>query len=348
LITQTGVVKWDKYKMRIVLFILLLPWILTCSMYTWAATRSDVTGQNFDDLAAEDAVNVAIMRQQGEQIYALQQQQQALINAQRQANLVAAEIAKWNASVAVITNKTSVALQKLSLQCDPQINDLISNQSKLEQVLTNLEVQDGIENERNNHNRAKQMFQPKDPWRKLNGTVCNAKDINWLQFTGKIIEIRPNGILLHGKFGQPVEESAWYECDYYVDNFPNQKYPLADDEEITTSYNCVAHLDEGSQSTYVYTNTTIDMRVHTVRRLDYGKIVDSPPQELANKWTYRLTYSSTGASTFTKNIVETGKQISAIKAKLAQLQSEYADKSKVINAECDTEIKDLPNVFAKV
>ena len=54
-----------------------------------------------------------------------------------------------------------------------------------------------------------------------------------------------------------------------------------------------------------------------------------------------------GVSTFTQHIVETEKQISAIEAKLAQLQTEYADKSKVINAECDAEIKDLPNVFAK-
>ena len=134
------------------------------------------------------------MRQQGERIYALQQQQQALLNAQRQANLVAAEIAKWNAAVAVITNKTSVALQKLSLRYDPQILDLISNQSKLEQVLTNLEVQDGIENERNNHERAKQMFQPKDPWRKLNGIVCNAKDIDRVHFSVPVHEL----VLGHG------------------------------------------------------------------------------------------------------------------------------------------------------
>jgi len=286
------------------------------------------------------------MRQEGLLIAAQLQQQQEFLAAQREANLQAAEMAKWNDAVAVIKNKRDDALAKLSSQYNPTISDLISKQFGFQQSLSNLWEKDNIEANQIAHERAKQIFQPTHPWRSLDGKVYNAKDTNWLQFTGKIIEIRPNGILLSGAFGQPLED-GWYKGDYYVDNFPNRKYAMADNEEISTAYNCVAHLDIES-STYVYTNTTIDLRVHTVRRLDYGKIVDSPPQELVNKWTYPISYSSlNGNSTLTKQIIETEKQKSDVDAKLVLLQSEYADKCASVNAECDAEIKDLPNVFAK-
>ena len=120
---------------------------------------------------------------------------------------------------------------------------------------------------------------------------------------------------------------------------------MADEETITSPMNFVAHLGEAS-SVYQYTNTTIDLRVNTVRRLDYGKVVASPPPDLAKKWT-TIVISSDANSQITEQLNENEKEQSAIESKLSQLNSDFGKERDPIAAEFDTKIKDVPNVFAQ-
>jgi hypothetical protein len=279
-----------------------------------------------------------------EELLAEQKRQQAIFAAQRQANLEAAEKAEWDEAVAWINHQRDEALAKLNAEYDPIISDLLSKIAALKQKATQLEDKRSQSEQENAHLRAKQLFQPKDPWRMLDGKIYNAKDTQWFLFTGTVLEIKQGGILLHGSFGPPLEAN-FGECDYFVDNFPNQIYSMVDGETITFPMNLVAHF--GGRSTYQYTNTTIDLRVHTVRRLDYGEIVDSPPPDLVKKWSNQIIIASDDNPQLTDEINDAKRQQSLVEFKLSQVKDEYSQKSASINAEDEAKITDLPNVFAK-
>ncbi len=116
--------------------------------------------------------------------------------------------------------------------------------------------------------------------------------------------------------------------------------------------NLVAHMSEKA-STYQFTNTTIDLRVNTVRRLDYGKIVTSPPSDLAQKWNNILIGSGDNPE-ITKALADNQEQqaeakeeLGAIESKLAQINSDLDKECEPIVAEYEAKIKDVPNVVAK-
>jgi hypothetical protein len=243
---------------------------------------------------------------------------------------------KYSSSIAELEAQAAIAKQKIQ---------------QLGQKASELEGQRSQSEAENAHLRAKQLFQPKDPWRKLDGKVCNAKDESWFLFTGKILEVRPNGILVDGDFGPPLE-AGFGERVFFVENFPAQTYPFADGEAITATMNLVAHMSEKA-STYQFTNTTIDLRVNTVRRLDYGNIVTSPPPDLAQKWNNILiggSENSEVAKALADNQeqqAEAKKELTAIESKLAQISSDFDKEKQPIIAEYEAKIKDVPNVVAR-
>jgi len=73
----------------------------------------------------------------------------------------------------------------------------------------------------------------------LDGKIYNAKDKSWVQFTGRILEVKPNGILVHGDFGPP-REAGYGEREYFVDNFPIKHPPewLTEKYHVTHEFRC--------------------------------------------------------------------------------------------------------------
>ena len=247
---------------------------------------------------------------------------------------------------------------ELKAKFTPSISDLEAQISVLKQEVLGLERQrsqlekeEGQSEKEAAHLRAKQLFQPKDPWRFLDGKVCSAKDESWFHFTGQVLEVKPNGILVHGDFGPPLEAGIG-ERNYFVDNFPIQTYPVADGEAIAAPMNFVAHYDERAPL-YQFTNTTIDMRVNTVRRLDYGKIVSSPPPDLSQKWN-NIVIGSSGNPVITKALAENQEQqakakneLAGVVSRLAQINSDFEKQKEPITAEFEAKIKDVPNEIAR-
>ena len=256
----------------------------------------------------------------------------------------AAAQAEIDSAIAKLEQERDEAIANLKAKYAPGTADLESKISTLKTQAAQLESKMSQAERENAHLRAKQLFQPKDPWRLLAGKVCNAKDASWVHFNGQILEIKPNGILVHGDFGPPLE-AGFGERDYFVEDFPVQTYPMADGEEITASMNFVAYLGEKT-SIYQFTNTTIDLRVNTVRRLDYGKIVVSPPPDLAQKLN-SIVIAGEANPQITKQLNDNSKAQAAIEAQLSQLNSDFAKEREPIATSYAAKIKDVPNVFAQ-
>jgi Sel1 repeat len=277
-----------------------------------------------------------------------QAQAQADELAQEQAAAQAgAKQAAWeafrDAAVAKLTSERDEAIAKLYAGYT-NLADLDSQELRLKQRAVQLESQKNESEFENGHLRAKQMFKPIDPWRLLDGKIYNAKDKSWVQFTGTILEVKPTGILVHGDFGPPLE-GGYGNREYFVDNFPVKTHVFADGETITPPMNFVAHLGAES-SVYQYTNTTIDLSVHTVRRLDYGKIVDSPPPDLAKQWDNIIIVGGADPR-ITKELDDNKNELSNIELQLSVITSDFDTKKQSINSDYDAKIKDLPNVYAK-
>jgi len=263
---------------------------------------------------------------------------------ERQISLQEAAKEKWDAAVARIARERDDALAKVEADNSPIVSSLDWKVAELEKAATDLANQRSQSEMENAHLRAKQFFQPKDPWRIMDGTIYNAKDTNWFQFTGRVLEVEQNGILVHGDFGPPLE-AGFGKRDYFVNNFPIQKYPIADGEEIAAEMNCVAYM--GALSIYKITNTTIDLQAHTVRKLEYGKICDSPPAELVHKWENNIIFIDDSNPELTKKIEDNKNELAATEIKLAQLRNDISTQNNSIRAEYEKRINDLPYVFAK-
>ena len=306
------------------------------------STCEVVWGQTYMQRQAE-----AQAKAQRDRAYA-QAQAQAEAQARMQAAAQAgAKQAGWemfrDAAVAKLTSERDEALAKLSAGYT-NLADLKSQKLILKQKAAQLESQRNESELENGHLRAKQLFKPTDPWRLLDGKIYNAKDKSWVQFTGHVLEVKPNGILVHGDFGPPLE-AGYGEREYFVDNFPIKTHPFADGEAITSPMNFVAHLGAES-SIYQYTNTTIDLRVNTVRRLDYGKIVDSPPPDLAKQWD-NIVIVGGADPRITKELDDNKNELSKIELQLSVISDDFNAKKQSIYSECEAKIKDLPNVYAK-
>jgi len=286
-----------------------------------------------------------------------QEQQQAYEFKERQAEIAAQKAEDQNAAkqadwekfrddaLAKINTEAQSAIDKLDAETLPTLNDLESKESIMESRATELENQRQLSEQKNNHLRNKQLFQPKDPWRLLDGKIYNAKDQNWFLFTGTVLEVRPNGILVDGDFGEPLEK-GFGKRNYFVENFPNETYPLADGESILANMNLVAHM--GGKTTCQFTNSTIDLRYETVRRLDYGTIVNNPPADLVQRWQIPIL-APVGADQWILDELNTNQlNLSAIKSTILPIKNKYDQAKSDINAERDRKIADLPNVYAKV
>src|ERR1039458_253091 len=257
----------------------------------------------------------------------------------------AAGQAEVDSAVSKLESERDETIAKINAKYAPGISDLHSKNLTLKASAAQLESQRSQSERENAHLRAKQLFQPKDPWRLLDGKIYNAKDVSWVQFSGQVLEVKPNGVLLVGDFGPPLE-AGFGKREYFVENFPVQSYPLADGEAITPPMSFVAHLGEKS-STYQFTNTTIDLRAKTVRRLDYGKVVESPPPDLTKKWNTIVVIAGDANPQLTKQLDDNEKEQAAVQSQLSQLNSDSEKEQEPIIAEYKTKIDDVPNVIAK-
>jgi len=256
----------------------------------------------------------------------------------------AAEQSAIDSAISKLAKERDEAISKVKSKYDPRIRELNFKISDLKEKAVQLESQRNQSEQENAHLRAKQLFQPKDPWRLLDGKVYNAKDASWVHFTGQILEIKPNGILVRGDFGPPLEAN-FGKRDYFVDNFPVQTYAMADGESITAPMNFVAHFGEKS-SVYQFTNSTTDLHIHTVRKLDYGHIVSSPPPDLAKKWNITLLAGDTNPQ-LTKQIDDNEKEQAAIRSELSQLNSDFNKEREPIMAEYAAKTEAVPILMAQ-
>jgi hypothetical protein len=307
---------------------------------TAAAQQSASARQQQAALLAEQQQEALAERQEFKAQWT--QQQQGLAD-EKNAQLQAEARAVWDAAIKKLTDERDASIAKLNSEVKTNVDDLKAQEWILKQKATELESQRSESDKKIEHQRAKQSFMPKDLWRMLDRKVCNAKDTSWFQFTGTVLEVKPNGILIHGDFGEPVETPLG-EHEYFVENFPSQIYPMADNENITYPMNFVAHYDP--LSLFKYTNQTIDLTVHTIRKLNYGQIVESPPPDLVKEWLSKIVIIPDDHPQLTQQLNDNQVKQAQIESQLADIQSEFERKKEIINADCETKVKDLPNVFA--
>ena len=107
---------------------------------------------------------------------------QAAANAKK-----AAGQAEIDSAVSKLESERDNAIAKINANYAPGILDLHSKISTLKANAAQLESQRGESERENAHLRAKQLFQPKDPWRLLDGKIYNAKDVSWVQLDRKSV-----------------------------------------------------------------------------------------------------------------------------------------------------------------
>lgn len=318
-------------------FVFLNAGILLRTDIAFCYVRSDITGvsplNGISDGEAE--------RQQ--ELNAQWDKQKAAQEEEKNAELQAAARAVWDDAVKKLTDARDDSIAKLKNDNSTNVVPLQVQEMTLKLEATQLESQRSESEKKIEHLRAIQSFMPINPWRMLDGKIYNAKDESWFQITGKILEVRPNGILVVGEFGPPLETPSG-EHEYFVENFPLQNYPMADDDVITYPMNFVAHYDP--RSMFKYTNTTIDLSVHTIRKLDYGQIVDSPPPDLVKQWLSKNVVIGDDNPQLTQELDDNQKKQTQIETQLLEIQNEFERNKQSIVADCEAKVKDLPNVFA--
>ncbi len=69
---------------------------------------------------------------------------------------------------------------------------------------------------------AQKYFQPRDPWRVIDGTTNAAKGLQWKQFAGKVAEVLPEGLLVEGWHGAPMDFQNLAEgTNFLLKHFPH-------------------------------------------------------------------------------------------------------------------------------
>ncbi len=256
----------------------------------------------------------------------------------KQAADEAARKNEWDTALNKINSDADDALKKLNQQYLPAIKDWKNLLDELNKNEAGLKVQEEESARINNLLLAKQLYQPADPWRVLNGKICNAKDTNWYQFTGTVLDIKTNRILIWGSFGLPFEAASAGQ-KYYVNDFPVGVHPISRNQEITTNMNYAACMI--GKTTNLLSDTSIDMEV--AANLDYGQILKTkPPPDLALKWETKVTAKGGPSPDIELQIGENEKQMSSIEQKISDNLTEYNNKSLQIEMERDSKIRNLP------
>lgn len=124
-------------------------------------------------------------------------------------------------------------------------------------------------------------FIPIDPWRAVNGQTNYVK-LNGVQFCGKVVEVTSDGIRIEGTWGRlgtiyypvrgwPYPYQPEYP-DYFVTNYPYLAFP----GQIIPSAQRLMAWSAGA-----YTYKTVNGRLRTIARLDYGTPCGPNPVLLA-------------------------------------------------------------------
>jgi hypothetical protein len=272
------------------------------------------------------------------------QEQQAAIASQKAYAQQLARNQKFAEAVSALVDERDDAVLKLKATYAPKIADAETQFSTLKFKAAELEQKKANEQAENAHVRAKQLFMPKDIWRSIGGKICNAKDNDWFLFTGKVVEVKTNGILVSGNFGPPLEKGFGFR-KYFVENFPLDSYPVADQEDITADMSFVAHM--GGKTIYQFNHTKIDLGSETVRRLDYGKIVASPPPDVIKKFEKPILLPLDDDPELDREIVQVRNQLSRVQQTLSEYKSDLSFQTLTIFSEYGEKIKGVPNVLAK-
>lgn len=110
-------------------------------------------------------------------------------------------------------------------------------------------------------------FIPSDPWRSVsNAPPVYAKGPRWVQFTGTVLSVYPDGIHVKGWYGVP-EYWGPDDREFFVRNYPHK---VADGDYISWKEKRCAALSE------VYTYKGAFGERITLHSLDYGKPAPIP------------------------------------------------------------------------
>jgi len=119
----------------------------------------------------------------------------------------------------------------------------------------------------------RQAFVPLDPWRVLDGTTNYVK-LRGVEFTGKVMDITPDGVRIEGEFGTlfGTDYSPDSDQSYHVFFVAHYPYEVVTGQVIPSSYHMIAW--------YVgtYTYATVNGSSRTIRKLDYGIPSDPAPE----------------------------------------------------------------------
>jgi len=256
----------------------------------------------------------------------------------------AAEQAPGDSIINNIVAERDAGVAAAKVKYQTEMDDLEIRIKTLKQKAERLDRQMTESRTHNSRLRARQMFLPTDPWRMLKGKFCSAKDKYWYLFQGKILSVQPNGILMHGDFGLP-QEPGFGERDFFVEHFPVQTYPLADGEAITPALRFVAYLDP-QKNTCQVTNPSVRSPLRTVRRLDYGEIVVTPPPDLLHQWQTPAAVPEIDPELF-KQLNAAQTEQADLETRLAKINSQFDQDKAPIVAQYQAKIDEVPIVLAR-
>jgi hypothetical protein len=109
-------------------------------------------------------------------------------------------------------------------------------------------------------------YVPRDPWRVINGITNFAKGQDWVEFSGKVIEVQHTGVRVRGWYGFPGATHVGTK-EFFIRNYP---YDVAEEEQVGGLY-------FAAQDSTSHTYTTTMGTSRTIHSLDYG-IVSEPPE----------------------------------------------------------------------
>ena len=184
---------------------------------------------------------------------------------------------------------------------------------------------------------------PKDPWRVINGVTTIAKGSNWFQFIGKVSEVQPNGILIEGLVGLPLESKSNYVSgEFFIAHFP---YKLADNEQISPASRCVAYY---GSDTYTYTNTYHTFRggIHTVRKFDYGAVTNPAPVIVDGLDLERVKLMKKQVKYFSEQS-RLDNELVELEGKVNRQQEEFENKTRPIAAKYEAKLNENQIAFAQ-
>ena len=322
-------------KIRTGLLFILLAFGLNQRSQGYPQAGAGTTGS----LVNQGGPSLNAIETQSEYDYQVQQaeaQAMARASAFKMAVLNAAAQAEWNEAVKGLLHIRNQELTQLEQEKMARLADLQVQLDKTRTRERQLTDEKDQLDATAAHEQAVQNYKPTDPWRVLDGKLSYAKGDGWVEFTGEILEVKEYGILMHGNFGPPLE-TGYGERDYFVAGFP---HTVADGEKITTNMRFNAFFAENVTFT-ITNNNQINGGVHTVRGLQYGKVVSPASNELAARPKDQSLRVGGSHPEIDKELADLLQQHISVQNQIAMVDTDYAQKKEQIEANYDARIIQL-------